>query len=229
MRALARLAALAALLSGGCAPLGMSPAGDRLDRVRASPEWQGSQFRSAQPTWTNLSGVIRHRFDATPGETPDAPFHVLYSDGRQLAVPPASGLRITWFGHSSALVEIDGVTVLTDPLWSERSSPVGWVGPKRWYAPPIALNQLPRVDAVVISHDHYDHLDRGSIVAMKDWPTVFIVPLGIGAHLERWGIPTARIVELDWWQSARVGAVDIVSTPARHASGRLWPNRNQTL
>ena len=151
------------------------------------------------------------------------------SDGRNLSLLPISGLRVTWFGHSSTLIEIDGVTVLTDPLWSERISPVNWAGPKRWYPPPIALANLPRVDIVVVSHDHYDHLDRGTIQAMKDWKNIFVVPLGVGADLESWGIPTDRIIELDWWQTAYIGTINIVSTPARHGSGRFSPNSNKTL
>jgi L-ascorbate metabolism protein UlaG (beta-lactamase superfamily) len=82
---------------------------------------------------------------------------------------------------------------------------------------------------VLISHDHYDHLDRGAIVAMKAWSTKFVVPLGIGAHLSRWGIPPDRIIELDWWQSAHVGSLEIVATPSRHSSGRVSPNSDQTL
>jgi L-ascorbate metabolism protein UlaG (beta-lactamase superfamily) len=146
-----------------------------------------------------------------------------------LRVPPASGLRVTWLGHSSALVEIDGQRVLTDPMWSERVTPVGGLGPRRWYPPPLPLDTLPPIDAVVISHDHYDHLDRATVVALEARGTRFIVPLGVGAHLEYWGIPAAHIVELDWWQRTRVGALEIVSTPARHASGRQLLDRDATL
>jgi L-ascorbate metabolism protein UlaG (beta-lactamase superfamily) len=127
------------------------------------------------------------------------------------------------------LIEIDGVRLLTDPIWSERASPVEWIGPHRWYPPTIALAQLPPVDAVLISHDHYDHLDWPTIVAMRSWKNVFIVPLGIGAHLQRWGIPPERIVELDWWQATRVGALALTLVPARHASGRLNARSDLTL
>ena len=160
------------------------------------------------------------RFGSTPGESPDAPVPVVTDGGKELRGPAESGLRVTWFGHSSVLIEIDGVTVLTDPLWSERASPLSWIGPERWYPAPVELRELPRFDVVMISHDHYDHLDRSTITAMANWATTFVVPLGVGANLERWGIPAARIVELDWWQSARVGSLEIVATPARHASGR---------
>jgi L-ascorbate metabolism protein UlaG (beta-lactamase superfamily) len=154
---------------------------------------------------------------------------VVRADPTSFQTPPDSGLRVTWFGHSSALLEMDGSRILIDPLWSERASPIAWAGPKRWYEPPIALNDLPTIDAVIISHDHYDHLDHDAIVAMKSWKAVFVVPLGVGAHLAHWGIADARIIELDWWQSAHIGALHVVATPSRHSSGRLSPNSDQTL
>jgi L-ascorbate metabolism protein UlaG (beta-lactamase superfamily) len=114
-------------------------------------------------------------------------------------------------------------------MWSERASPITWLGPRRWYDPPLALEHLPHIDAVVISHDHYDHLDHRTLVAMKHWKTSFIVPLGVGAHLASWGIPEEKIVELDWWDRLKVGAVEVVCTPARHASGRLGFDKDSTL
>jgi L-ascorbate metabolism protein UlaG (beta-lactamase superfamily) len=94
---------------------------------------------------------------------------------------------------------------------------------------PVLLSELPRIDVVLISHDHYDHLDRPTIAAMANGDAMFVVPLGVGAHLERWGIPPARIVELDWWQSTRVGSLEIIATPARHVSGRISPQSDGTL
>jgi L-ascorbate metabolism protein UlaG (beta-lactamase superfamily) len=146
-----------------------------------------------------------------------------------LATPPPSGLRVTWLGHSTTLVEIDGHRVLTDPVWGERASPLPWLGPRRWYSPPLPLADVGSVDAVVISHDHYDHLDRATIVAIKDWPTTFVVPLGLGAHLAAWGVPEARIVELDWWDRTTVRGLTIVCTPARHASGRMIVDNDAKL
>jgi L-ascorbate metabolism protein UlaG (beta-lactamase superfamily) len=152
---------------------------------------------------------------------------------------PASGLRVTWLGHSSTLVEMDGYRVLVDPIWSERASPFASVGPKAFYPPPLQLDELPPIDAVVISHDHYDHLDHRTIVALaslaasRGWKTRFVVPLGIGAHLGYWGVPQSRIVELDWWQSTSIGQpsgdsparpvapLQLTCTPARHTSGRM--------
>ncbi len=203
----------------------------RSTRVQQSPEWHDGQFRNPQPIWADTGAAWRRfLFDASASDTePDEPVPVIRNGASVFAQRPKSGLRITWFGHSSTLVEIDGSTILIDPFWSERASPVSWAGPKRWYPPPMALGDLPSIDIVVISHDHYDHLDHATIVAMKSWPTVFVVPLGVGAHLSRWGIPDNRIVELDWWQSTRIGEVDVVATPARHKSGRFARRANKTL
>ncbi|SHL24087.1 L-ascorbate metabolism protein UlaG, beta-lactamase superfamily [Pseudonocardia thermophila] len=133
----------------------------------------------------------------------------------------ADPLAVTWFGHSSVLLEIDGRRVLTDPMWAERASPSPTVGPRRLHPPPLPLSALPAVDAVVISHDHYDHLDLPTIrelTAAMSAP--FVVPVGIGAHLRFWGVPDDRIVELDWGQHVRIGELALHATPARHFSGR---------
>ncbi|BBZ47869.1 hypothetical protein MPRM_51500 [Mycobacterium parmense] len=138
-------------------------------------------------------------------------------------------LAVSWFGHSTALVEIDGYRVLTDPVWSERCSPSDVVGPRRLHPPPVQLEGLPAVDAVVISHDHYDHLDIDTVMALaRTQRAPFVVPLGVGAHLRAWGIPEHRIVELDWHQSAKVDELTLICMPARHFSGRLL-DRNTTL
>lgn len=229
------LAALGLLIGtflvAGCTSFGSKPDGERLVRAQQSPQWHDGQFRNPQPMWADVRGAwLRFLFEpSTPGVVPDAPIPAVRTETSALAKPPVSGLRVTWFGHSSALLEIDGSRVLIDPLWSERPSPVTWAGPKRWYPPPVALSELPAIDAVVISHDHYDHLDYATVVAMKSWRTVFVVPLGVGAHLSRWGIPKSRIIELDWWQSTHVGGIEVIATPARHRSGRIATQANKTL
>ena len=209
--------------------LGAYPSGVRLARVQRSPQWQGDHFANAEPMWNDAQHAIGETFRKNPYDTPASPIPVLANAAAQYAAPPATGLRVTWFGHSSSLIEIDGVTLLTDPIWSARSSPVTWAGPMRWHAAAVALRSLPRVDAVLISHDHYDHLDRATVQSIDDGRVRFIVPLGVGAHLAAWGVAESRITELDWWQAARVGRVELIATPSRHASGRINPQGDRTL
>jgi L-ascorbate metabolism protein UlaG (beta-lactamase superfamily) len=197
--------------------------------MEQSAQWRDGHFENPEPLVNDLWGMFRGMLEVSPDASPREPVPTQHLDAKTLRVRPASGLRVTWLGHSTNLIELDGVRLLTDPAWSERSSPLSFVGPKRWFRPPIALSELPRIDAVLISHDHYDHLDQRTIIAMKDWPTTFVVPLGVGADLEYWGVPAARIVELDWWESARVGEVEIACTPARHASGRTAFDKDQKL
>ena len=210
---------------------GAAPEGAHMQALQASPQWRNGEFTNRQTQWLNLKSALWNLVfgPGNPNSVPTTPVAVVATSASELATLPPSGLRITWFGHSSSLVELDGVRVLTDPFWGERASPFGFIGPERWYAPPIALADLPPIDAVVISHDHYDHLDAHTIQAMREWPTRFYVPLGIGAHLQRWGIDASRIQELDWWQSAQVKGMTITATPSRHSSGRLSNDSNQTL
>jgi L-ascorbate metabolism protein UlaG (beta-lactamase superfamily) len=209
--------------------LGHRASGERRTRMERSPEWHAGHFENPQPLVNDLWGGLVAMRDASPVSAPTAPLSPQNIDPARFASAPASGLRITWMGHSTTLVEIDGVTLLLDPVWSTRPSPLSMIGPARWYPPLIALDKLPRIDAVLISHDHYDHLDQPTVAALSAAGAQFIVPLGIGAHLEYWGVPRARIVELDWWERTKVGALDVVSTPARHASGRMLIDNNATL
>jgi L-ascorbate metabolism protein UlaG (beta-lactamase superfamily) len=141
----------------------------------------------------------------------------------------AAALAVTWFGHSSVLLEVDGHRVLADPVWGDRVSPSPVFGPRRLHPVPVPLAALPPVDAVVISHDHYDHLDLPTVRALLHGSTApFVVPLGIGHHLRRWGVPGGRIVELDWNESTTVGGLTLTCTEARHFSGRTL-RRNTTL
>jgi L-ascorbate metabolism protein UlaG (beta-lactamase superfamily) len=144
---------------------------------------------------------------------------------------PVSGLRITWMGHSAALVEIDGKRLLLDPVWSERASPFGFAGPKRFFDPPLPLEDLPPIDAVLITHDHYDHLDKPTVERLHGAGARFVVPLGVGARLNGWGVAVEAVVELDWWQTTRIGEVTVTATPASHFSGRsvFRGDRDRTL
>jgi L-ascorbate metabolism protein UlaG (beta-lactamase superfamily) len=215
---------LAALVAAGalaeCATLGGRATGARRERMEHSPEWHGSYFENPQPIVNDLWAAVTTFFRSDPNVEPRSPPDTVRVERGRFAEPPASGLRVTWLGHSTVLLEIDGHRFLTDPVWSDRIGPTSFAGPRRWFPPPLALDDLPPLDAVVLSHDHYDHLDYATIVALKDRNLTFVAPLGVGAHLERWGVPGARIVELDWWQSHAFGDLDLQATPARHASGR---------
>lgn len=213
----------------GWTAFGHRAEGARLARMQRSPQWRDGSFANPQPIVNDNWGALASMFRASPHVRPEGPLPVGVIDPKRFETPPQTGLRVTWFGHSAILVEIDGYRILTDPHWSDRSSYFTWAGPTRWFARPLELDALPPIDAVVVSHDHPDHLDYGTIVALKDRVATFVVPLGVGAHLEYWGIAPEKIVELDWWETARVRGLEIVSTPARHASGRLLFDKDATL
>ncbi len=220
---------IAAVLIDGWDALGKAPEGKRLARIHASSQWKGDHFENPQPLSNDLWGSLFGMLHASEHVSPHGPVPTVEIDPKALARPAESGLRITWLGHATTLVEIEGKRVLTDPVWSERASPVSWLGPQRYYTPRIAITDLPPIDAVVISHDHYDHLDRATIIALAARQATFVVPLGIGAHLSAWGVPESRLIELDWWQRTQVNGIEIVCTPARHASGRALWDKDRTL
>jgi len=213
----------------GVRPLTSGP--ERADRIRRSPRFRDGAFvnpmaesveRINTPPVSMVAEMIRDRqLRRPPGPVP-------------VRVPPPdapdpAGLRAVWYGHASTLVEIEGRRVLFDPVWSRRPSPTRLVGPVRHHPVPVPLDGLPRVDAVAISHNHYDHLDMPTVRALtRTQEAPFLVPLGIGAHLERWGVPGHRIVELDWDEEAEVAGLRFTATAARHFSGR-WVVRNETL
>ncbi len=149
---------------------------------------------------------------------------------RHNALPEAMVPAATWIGHATTLIQASGLSVLTDPIFSQRASPLRFAGPARAHPPGVALADLPHIDVVVISHNHYDHLDRDSIVALArqpGGPPLFLAPLGLKSWLNSLGIDSA--VELNWWQHHVYGGVDFHCTPAQHWSGRSLSDRNQTL
>jgi L-ascorbate metabolism protein UlaG (beta-lactamase superfamily) len=201
-------------------------------------EKSGRRFLNPVPTSVGGFGMV---FKVLPlylknkeeGE-PKGPLGPFRTDAAVYAAVAVSGLRVTWFGHSSVLIEIDGMRVLIDPVWDERASPVGWMGPKRFFAPTIALEELPRIDVVLISHDHYDHLGAKTVRRLAGiGPAAgarWVTSLGVGKRLRGFGVAAARIVELDWTESVEVGGgVKIAAWPARHFSGRGVSDRFTTL
>ncbi|MBU8896257.1 MBL fold metallo-hydrolase [Corallococcus sp. M34] len=206
--------------------------GARLERVKASRQFAEGRFRNTAPEISVLQGnplpLVGEFFFGDAQRTPPGPLPVL--DPRAAWTRPVeTGFRVTWLGHSTLLLELDGARILTDPVWGERASPMSFVGPKRFHAAPASLASLPPLDAVLVSHDHYDHLCRSTIHALAAMGVPFITALGVGAHLEAFGVAPERITELDWGEEATVGPVRFTATPAQHFSGRGVGRRNQTL
>jgi L-ascorbate metabolism protein UlaG (beta-lactamase superfamily) len=216
--------------------LGRKPQGARLERILGSPRWAGERFRNVHPIAPGL-------------RDPNAAMPTLseFLCGGERRVPRGplpsmnpldtwtktaeSGLRATWLGHSTVLIEIDGLRVLTDPVWGPRASPSSLAGPKRFQPVPVALRAMPPLDLVIVSHDHYDHLDYPTIRELAKLGVPFVTSLGVGAHLEGWGVDPKRIVELDWWESHQVPNTGLIVTaaPSQHFSGRSLKDRNRTL
>jgi L-ascorbate metabolism protein UlaG (beta-lactamase superfamily) len=206
----------------------------RQERIAASPRWDGTRFRNSSPITRGDPAVPMPSIsDFICGGNRRVPSAPLPSANPLVAWlrRPDTGLRATWLGHSTVLIEIDGWRVLTDPVWGPRASPSRFLGPKRFQPVPIELRDLPPLDAVVISHDHYDHLDFTTMRLMRKSSVPIVTSLGVGAHLEAFGIAPARIFELDWWESHRLPGTDLTLTaaPSQHFSGRGLKDGNRTL
>ncbi|MFG6416018.1 MBL fold metallo-hydrolase [Roseateles sp. DC23W] len=183
----------------------------------------------------SLADVLRWRWNASRRGLPPRPQTPIPTQAADLAfihanTGPTQQPAVTWVGHATVVAQLGGLNLLTDPIFSERASPFSFVGPRREQPPGVALHELPRIDAVLVSHNHYDHLDLPSCRALSrqaGGSPLFVVPLGLKAWFEARGI--ARIVELDWWQEIRLADVDIALVPARHWSARGLTDRMKTL
>jgi L-ascorbate metabolism protein UlaG (beta-lactamase superfamily) len=220
------------LLSGG-ASLAAAPAvfyaidpfGGPRYRGPVSGHFDGARFQNLAPfPFHGFGDFVRWRRTARPGYWPE------WIDSKPGPRPPArvDGLRVTLVNHSTVLVQTGGVNILTDPVWSERASPLSWAGPQRHRAPGLRFDDLPPIDVVLVSHNHYDHLDLATLKRLAArGARDFFAPLGDGPLLKSRGIP--RVAELDWWQSALAGGARITAVPAQHFSGRGLRDRNATL
>jgi N-acyl-phosphatidylethanolamine-hydrolysing phospholipase D len=192
----------------------------------APPHHVAGGFRNLNPAYSYpLLLRARHVFRRSPERGPRP--HMLVNDGAELRAN-GHAPTMTWVGHSTFLIQLDGFNILTDPHWGERTSPVSFAGPRRLVPPGIAFEDLPPIDVVVISHDHYDHLDRDTVRRLaREHRPVFFVPLRVKAWLAGHGVEDA--VELDWWQSREFGPLTITCTPAQHSSGRGLHDQNRRL
>lgn len=211
---------------------GGTPIGARLRRMQASARFRGGRFHNTEPTAAGLkrgTGLRTVGDFLLGGQRRTPPGALPIADPRPAwRTAPASGLRVTWLGHSTMILELRGRVVLTDPVWGDRASPSRLAGPRRFHPVPVPLHELPRLDAVLVSHDHYDHLCHDTIRALAKLEVPFVTSLGVGAHLEAFGVAPGLVTELDWWEEADVGGVSFTAAPARHFSGRAVGDRNLT-
>jgi L-ascorbate metabolism protein UlaG (beta-lactamase superfamily) len=207
-------------------------AGLRRERTIASRQFADGVFHNAQVTPAGVQGGFLPMFGELlfggqerrpPGPLPLERPHALW------AQRPDTGFRATWLGHSTVLLELDGRRVLTDPVFGKRVSPIGIIGPRRFHPVPAELAELPPLDLVLLSHDHFDHLCKSTMTALARTNVPVVTALGVGAHLERFGFAPERITELDWHESIELGGLRLTATPAQHFSGRAIGARNKTL
>ena len=216
--------------------------GSGADRAGDAPaHHRGTRFQNSEVEFEpkGLAELLKWRRNAWRDGLPKPPRHATPHVAADLAFLHANASAgaamvpaLTWIGHASTLLQAGGANLITDPIFSERASPLPFAGPKRHVAPGLTVAELPHIDAVLISHNHYDHLDLASVKALAaqaGGPPRFIVPLGLATWFARIGIGGQSVIELDWWQSARIGTVEIVFTPAQHWSGRSLADRMATL
>lgn len=199
--------------------------------VLNSPNFYNGIFKNQQETEVMTEFKVSTFFDFfTDGDkVPETPPPVVKVNAKEINTLADSLTRITWFGHSTVLIETSGKTIFIDPMLGQVPAPISWAGSARFNPSlPIDIDSLPFIDIVLISHDHYDHLDYGSILKLKEKVGIFLTPLGVGAHLISWGVDKDKVIEMDWWDVQKLEGFTFVSSPARHFSGRGLFDRNCT-
>lgn len=201
---------------------------------KTSDHFNGKIFLNPVPTEVMQEGsfgrVLKEYMKGHPDRTPQKPLGPFSTQLSQFSQPPSQDIRITWLGHSTLLFELEGKRFLTDPVWYQRVSPFKSIGPKRFFQNPIPFDQLPPIDYILLSHDHYDHLDKDMMLYLIDKKVPVITMLGVGERLVKWGAPQSLITELDWWDSIQLDHnITVTAAPARHFSGRWLGDRFATL
>ena len=208
---------------------------EREARIQSSPQSQDGKFVNpngiaiklfSRESWITMKEYIfGKRIDPRPQT--DLPVHHLNS--KQWENNQEGQFSFSWLGHSSILISMGHQIILVDPVLEKRASPFSWFGPKRFHPSPVTAEELPGLDVVLITHDHYDHLEKSTIIKINEKVKQFVVPLGIGALLEEWGIKTTKITELDWWETYSSGSLEFHATPAVHYASRGLFDGNQRL
>jgi len=209
--------------------------GESLERILNSSNFQEGRFKNLVPTTLAApnTSMMKNGFKfikGVPGQSPNRPIETVKFD-KEKFIEADKGFKFCWFGHSSMILNIEGKIILTDPIFSEKASPISILGVKRFdYTNQYEVDDLPDIDLVLISHDHYDHLDYKSILKLRHRVKHFCVPLGVAAHLLRWGVQKSKIIELDWGESTNnIPGLNLFATPSRHFSGRTGVDKDSTL
>lgn len=212
---------------------GGTVSGERLQRAQASPHYHDGKFVNTLPhpplEQGDVWGYFTEQFFGDQTRVPPSAIPLSTILPESIQTQPPLGLRAIWLGHSSVYMELDGLRLLVDPVFSDYASPFDGIGPKRFHPLPIAITDLPKIDVVIISHDHYDHLDMQTVRYLSSKGSRVFVPLGVGSHLDAWEVPKPQITELDWWESTKIKSLTIVCTPAQHYSSRGIFDYKETL
>ena len=218
------IVSLTVILFPGCSVKNQTQM-EREKRMQSSPQFKEGKFvnpieapmMAPGSTWKYIKkSYFSKRIDPKPtGKLPMKPIQPDEWTQKDL-----ENVSFAWLGHSSILITVDGKTILVDPVLDERASPFSWIGPKRFHPAPVTVEELPSSEVVLITHDHYDHLEEPTIKKLDSKTGLFLVPLGIGELLEDWGIAPEKVVELDWWEHHQVGSLTFTATPAVHYARR---------
>lgn len=214
-----------------------------MDKNLATPVGSGAvisenrtegRFHNDKPV--NSGGVLkllgvfkRYLVEPKPNSVPDTALPVKSLSASMMSALPDEGMHLVKLGHSSVLLKVQGEFWMIDPVFSERASPFSFIGPKRFHPTPISLDGLPRLNKVLISHNHYDHLDKDTIKTLRHKVDQFLVPLGVEETLIKWGVDRNKILSFDWWQELPTEHGMVAFTPAQHFSGRGFSDGNASL
>ena len=228
---IALLAIVVGLFVNLAPQFGQIPEDEDLKRIEKSIHYKEGVFDNLIETKMNIplskipglmAGFLFPGPEKSPNDSLPAKFDYNHLGGRD------SLSRITWYGHSAVMLEIDGKIILLDPMLGPAASPISFMTNRFNYKEAINIGDLPHIDAIIISHDHYDHLDYPSILELKNKTDHFFTGLGVGSHLKKWGVSSDKITELDWWENAEFKGLTFSAAPARHFSGRGITDRNKT-
>lgn len=213
---------------------GNPPSGTQTASFAGSQRFTGEKFENKGGVTVNMSfgqmlKMMPEWLNSNGNKRPTWSIPIVQHKAEEFTQTSDTLTRVTWFGHSAFLLEIDGKKILLDPMLGPSPSPVSFINKRFNDTLPITIADLPHIDAVLFSHDHYDHLDYPSVVQLKEKVDRFYTPLGVGSHLEKWGVSKDKITELDWWKDADFEGIKLVLTPAQHFSGRSLSDRDKTL